>query len=278
MKVIEETRKRGYETREDVGPIRRYIRRKLSWSNVRQPLAILIAIFIWHLLTTFDAPLFEQVSSPLEVIRDAIIFIPTKAFAENFMISNFRVGIGFMMAIVTGIPLGLGMGYKRVFNELTFPTFEILRPIPPIAWLPLSTVMFPTTEMSVIYLVYIGAFFPIVLNTYLGVVTIGENYRWAALSLGASPKDIFRHIILPGATPATFTGMQIGAGMTWEMVVAAEMIAGGSGLGYMTWDAFISLAFSRIILGMVCIGFSGYVLSGLVRFAGVKYMPWRQLF
>lgn len=275
---LESKKERRYETREDVGAIKRYIRREVSWSTIRKPLSLLLALLIWHLLTTYKLPLFTQVPKPIEVFKEAINYVPTTTFWTHVLYSNKRVLYGFLIAMATGIPLGLMMGYKRIFNEWTFSVFEMLRPIPPIAWLPLSVIMFPTPEMSVIYLIFIGAFFPIVLNTVLGVVTIEENYRRSALSLGASPKDIFRHVILPGATPSIFTGMLIGAGMTWDMVVAAEMVAGGYGLGYMTWDAYVVIVYPRIIFGMISIGLCGFALSGLVRFIGSKIMPWRQLF
>ena len=271
-------KERSYETREDVSTAKRYIRREISWSTVRKPLSLLLALIAWHLLTTYRVPLFTQVPKPIEVMKDAISFIPTTAYWTNVLYSNQRVLTGFFIALIIGVPLGLMMGYKKIFNEWTFPVFEILRPIPPIAWLPLSVIMFPTPEMSVIYLIFIGAFFPIVLNTVLGVLTIEENYRRSALSLGASPRDIFRHIILPAATPSIFTGMLIGAGMTWDMVVAAEMVAGGYGLGYMTWDAYVVINYPRIIFGMISIGLCGFLLSSVVRFIGSKIMPWRRLF
>lgn len=277
-KVMEKPQSRGYQTREDVGALRKYIRRELSWSTVRQPLSILIAVFIWHLLTEFKVPLFTQVPTPIEVAKEANRYVFTQVFGLHSYWSNIRVLIGFVIAGVLGIPFGLAMGYKRVFNEYTFPLFEVLRPIPPLAWLPLSVIMFPTSEMSIVYLVFLGAFFPIVLNTLLGVLAVGETYRWAALSLGASPRDIFRHVILPAATPAVFTGMQIATGMCWIMVVASEMVAGGYGLGYMTWEAYVTVTYPRIVLGMITIGLSGFILSALVRYIGVKFMPWRQLF
>jgi NitT/TauT family transport system permease protein len=115
------------------------------------------------------------------------------------------------------------------------------------AWLPLSAIALPTMEASVIFLGFLGAFFPVVMNTYLGVISLPVNYRHAALSLGASPNHIFRRIILPGATPSVFTGMAVGIGMTWEMVAAAEMIAASEGLGYMVWDAYWLLAYPRIL-------------------------------
>lgn len=270
--------KHEYQTKEDVGFVRRYIKRNVSWSFVRVPLSPIITVFIWHVLSTYKILMFAEVPTPLSVLNEAIFYVPHELYWKHVLASNLRVVAGFLVACITGIPLGLAMGYKRVFNEYTFPVFEILRPCPPIAWLPISVIMFPTIEMSVVFLVYIGAFFPIVMNTYSGVITIPVNYRYAALSLGAPPRDVFRKIILPGATPSIITGMAVGMGMTWEMVVAAEMVAGGLGLGYMTWEAFMFIKYPRIILGMISLGLCGYIYCTTIRAVGDKAMPWRRLF
>jgi NitT/TauT family transport system permease protein len=138
--------------------------------------------------------------------------------------------------------------------------------------------MFPKTEHSIVFLVFLGAFYPIVLNTLMGVENIPSYYINGALSLGSSPKDILWHVILPGAMPSIFTGMTVGMGLTWVMVVAAEMVAGGYGLGYMTWESYILITYPRIILGMFAIGASGYLFSTIVRIIGSQVMPWRKLF
>lgn len=272
------TAERAYKTREDVGFFRRFAARNISWSTVRVPLSIVLAVSIWHVLTTYKILIFAQVPTPSEVLEEAMAYVPTQRYWKHVLATNLRVLSGFLAACITGVSLGLAMGYKKVFHHYTFPVFELLRPCPPIAWLPISVIMFPTIEMSVVFLVFIGAFFPIVMNTYLGVITIPVNYRFAALSLGAKPKDIFRKVILPGATPSIFTGMAVGMGMTWEMVVAAEMVAGGHGLGYMTWEAYMFIRYARIILGMVSLGLCGYLYSAAVRALGDKIMPWRRLF
>lgn len=270
--------RRMYKTREDVGPIRRYLIRNVSWSWVRVPLSPVIFVFIWHVLTEYEIFIFGRMPTPFEVLLESIKSGRTKLYWMHALASNLRVFSGFLVACLTGIPLGLAMGYKRVFNEFTFPVFEVLRPCPPIAWLPISVIMWPTLEISVVFLVFLGAFFPVVMNTYLGVVTVPVNYRFAALSLGASPRDIFRKIILPGATPSIITGMAVGMGMTWEMTVAAEMVAGGYGLGYMTWEAFMFVNYPKIILGMITLGLCGYWYCTAIRALGDKVTPWRRLF
>lgn len=270
--------RRSYKTRDDVSKTLRFILQHVSWTTLRVPLSLLISLLLWHLLTTQKVFLFSRLPTPLEVLNEGISYVPTSEYGIATFATNARVLSSFLVACITGIPVGLAMGYKRLFKEFTFPVFEILRPCPPMAWLPLSAVMFPTMELSVVFLGFIGAFFPIVINTYQGVRAIPAEYRRAALSLGASPRHIFTRIMLPGATPAVFTGMAVGMGMTWEMIAAAEMIAAGEGLGYMVWDAYWLLADSRIVLGMISLGVWGYVYSASIRALGKKAMPWRRTF
>jgi NitT/TauT family transport system permease protein len=233
---------------------------------------------LWQVLSTLHAPLFKQIPTPLEVIAQFRIEGATKAYWVDWAISFERVFVGFAAAQLVGIPLGLWMGWKRKFYNLTFPVFEVLRPIPPLAWVPLSIVFWPTPELSIEFVIFLGAFFTVLINTIGGVRSIDERYVRAALSLGASPALIFRRIILPGALPSIFTGMSVGMGITWSVLVAAEIIAGHSGLGYLTWEAYVAGTFPTIIVGMISIGVAGYLSSIFVRWIGVRVMPWKSRF
>ena len=276
------------ETMQDSTPYREYSPfQKICWkcyysiinvSNLRKILSVIAIVFLWHIFTTYKIPPLKRVPTPYSVLLEAIKYVPTHKFLRNVYFSMGRVFVGFTAACVIGIPLGIFMGWKRHIRNLTFPVFEMIRPIPIISWIPLSVIMFPLTELSIIFLVFLGAFFPIVLNTMLGVESVPSHYVNGALSLGSKPKDIFRHVILPGALPSIFTGMTVGMGLTWVMVVAAEMVAGGFGLGYMTWESYILITYPRIILGMFAIGGSGYLFSTIVRAIGTQMMPWRRLF
>lgn len=170
------------------------------------------------------------------------------------------------------------MGTRRRFFSLSFPLFEVLRPIPPLAWVPISTLFWPSAELGIDFIIFLGAFFIAVINTINGVRSIDERYVRAALSLGASPSRIFWRIILPGSLPSVFTGMVVGMGTTWAVLVAAEIIAGRSGLGFMTWEAYVAGNFPRIIVGMISIGVAGYLSSQVIRALGDRVMPWRQRF
>ena len=238
-----------------------------------------VAIFViaWQLAADAGIPGIENVPKPSAWIAESIDYVQTEDYYLSVLGSMRRVASGYVIAAGAGIPLGLFMGLKIAFKNWTFPTFEILRPVPPIAWIPLAVIMFPTVESSVLFLIFIGAFFPIVINTMLGVLTIPTYVAHAASSLGARGKDHFRHVILPGVTPAMITGLAIGMGLTWDMVVAAEMVAGGHGLGYNLWYYYILLQYDRVILFMVSVGAAGYLYSAVVRKMGGKYVKWRQM-
>jgi NitT/TauT family transport system permease protein len=143
---------------------------------------------------------------------------------------------------------------------------------------PVAIMFWPTTEASIVFILFLGAFYTTVINTIGGVRSIDERYIQAAQSLGASPRLIFRKIVLPGAMPSVVTGMSVGLGITWMVSVAAEMMAGRSGLGFMTWESYVGGNFPRIIVGMVSIGLAGYLSSSMVRWLGDLLMPWRRLF
>jgi NitT/TauT family transport system permease protein len=211
-------------------------------------------------------------------VEESVSYLPTGKYLTNFVFTVSRVYLGFILGTIFGVPLGVLMGWKRNFRWLTFPLFELLRPIPILAWIPLSVVMFTVTEFSVLWLIFLGAFFPIALNTYHGVNTIPAEQVRAALSLGSGGTHILYKVILPAASPAIYMGMVIAMGLTWVVVVAAEMVAGGYGLGYMTWEAYILAAYDRIIVGMGSIGFAGWMCSVAIRRVADRAMPWRKIF
>jgi NitT/TauT family transport system permease protein len=250
---------------------------RFSGSVIRVPLSLAGTVLIWHVITTYKVFIFAQVPSPAEVFAEACRYVPTGEFAFHILTTNLRVLSGFLVASILGIPFGLMLGWKKVFEELTLPVIEILRPLPPIAWLPLSSLMFTSIEVSVLFLIFVSGFFPIAANTYQGVVSIPAMYRHSALSLGASPWVLLHRVILPGATPSIFAGLAAGMGLVWEMAVAAEMATGEHGLGYMTWDAFMLLIYPRIVLGMLSLGLCGCIYSVGLRVLGARLMPWRHL-
>ncbi|MEJ2381706.1 MAG: ABC transporter permease subunit [Gammaproteobacteria bacterium] len=150
-----------------------------------------------------------------------------------------------------------------------------MRPIPILAWVPLAILMFSGTETPVIFLTALASFYATALNTMLGVESIDESYPRAAACLGASKWQVFRHVIIPGALPHMFTGLQISVGVAWFSLVAAEMVSGQFGLGYLIMTSYTMVSYPTIIIGMVTLGIVGYVTSALVRIAGDQMMQWR---
>src|SRR6185312_844318 len=173
------------------------------------------------------------------------------------------------------VPFGLFLGWSRGFREFTFPVFETLRPIAVLAWVPLAIVMFRADETPVIFLTTLASFYATALNTMLGVRSIDESYPRAAACLGASKWQIFRHIVVPGALPYIFTGLQISVGVAWFSLVAAEMVSGEYGLGYLINSSYVNVQYVVIFIGMISVGIVGYLSSALVRIAGDYMMQWR---
>jgi len=241
--------------------------------------SIVIFFSLWHLFTSVvKVPYLSRIPPLVDIVKEGIRYIPTSVYFTNFAFTLARIYLGFILGVAAGVPIGIMMGWKKKFKWLTFPLFELLRPIPIIAWIPLSVIMFPTTEYSILWLIFLGAFFPIALNSYHGVNTIPAEQVRAAQSLGARGKDILFKVILPAASPAMYTGITISMGLTWVVVVAAEMVAGGFGLGYMTWESYILTAYARIVVGMFSIGTAGWICSAVIRMIADRTMPWRKIF
>jgi NitT/TauT family transport system permease protein len=154
------------------------------------------------------------------------------------------------------------------------PGVEILRPIPAIAWVPMSIMLWPNNEAAIVFITFIGAFFPILLNTVHGVHSMDGVLIRAGRCLGAGEVRLFWNVILPGSLPHIFTGLAVGMGVAWVSLIAAEMISGQFGVGYFTWEAYSLVNYPAIVLGMITIGVLGLVCSGIIRLCGILMMPW----
>jgi len=241
-------------------------------------ISIIGFLVVWQLSITWELPYLSNIPYPKDVWDSLHESVLKSSYWNDWKMSLIRVFVGFTIGQVVGIPLGLAMGASKTIKALCFPVFEMLRPIPPIAWIPLSILFWPTEELSIYFLTFIGAFFVIVLNVMQGVSSIDLSVKRAAISLGASRKDIFFKIMIPGSLPSIVTGMTVGIGVTWNVLIAAEMIAGHGGLGRGTWEAYTNGNLPLILVGMVSIGLAGYITSSLVRVIGEKAMPWRRKF
>ncbi len=228
-------------------------------------LALLIALWWWVVVTTgsviFPTP-GQVVTGTIELIRDGTLWLHIGA-------SLMRVGAGFLLAVAIGVPLGLWMGWKRGAFDTLNPIFQILRPISPIAWIPIAILWFGVGNASPIYLIFISSVFPLVVQTTAGVHTI-ENF-------GVSRFTLFRRVVIPAALPQIIVGMRVGLGVAWLVVVAAEMIALRSGLGYLIIDSRnAGNRYDLVIAGMIIIGLIGLLLDGVMRlFEELKWVRWR---
>ena len=251
--------------------------RALSWRiNWRGAVAVIGFLVLWEMLVRWKVPGLTTVPGPLESLTVFWSKYATNAnYWQSWLASFRRVLLGFLAAQLLGIPLGLLLGTRARFRELVFPVIELLRPIPPLAWVPLSILFWPTHEFSIVFITFIGAFFIIAINVFDGVRGIRPEHVWLARSLGASDLRIFWRIVLPSVLPAIGVGMTLGMAVTWNVVIAAEMIAGDNGLGRLTWEGYVSHTSTVVIIGMVSIGLAGYVSALVISWIERRLAPWR---
>ncbi len=248
----------------------------------RAILGILVFFGLWYLSTTvLQLPRFKLIPDPLHVLKEWFSFSPmsgrsffTKAYYLDIGYSLARTFAAFSLAVVLGVGLGLFMGWSRIFFDFTFPIVEILRPMPPLSWIPLAVLVLPGAELAVIYVTFIAAFFATVLNTLLGVASIDRNYFLAAKCLGSRPRDIFMNVVLPGALPFIFTGLQVAMGISWMSLVAGEIISGQRGLGYAIYEGYSLYQYPQVVFYMFTLGILGFASSAGIRAIGRKLTAW----
>ena len=241
--------------------------------------ALLAGLACWHYASSKGLTLyvrFEQIPGPLKVGEALINQLQHVAFYLHIGASLQRIAISYSLAAGIGITLGLLMGRSRFIRDLIFPYVEILRPIPGVAWIPLAILLWPTEEGSIIYITFLGALFPIILNTLHGVEQTPEVLVRAAQSLGASRMCIFRHVVLPGALPSICTGLAIAMGVSWFSLLAGEIISGQYGIGYFTWNAYSIINPPDIIVGMLTIGLLGAATTALVYLITRPALAWQR--
>jgi sulfonate transport system permease protein len=241
--------------------------------------AIAVAIVIWHLLTAYDFNYvmnFENVPEPMVVLTNFIDHLQTGEFYIHILVSIRRILIGYSFAVVLGVLIGLLMGRSKLAEDFFIPYIEVLRPIPAVAWIPLAILMWPTEESSIIYITFLGAFFPIVINTVHGAEQTPEVLVRAAQSLGASRVEIFWHVVIPAALPSIAAGLSIGMGVSWFSLLAGEIISGQYGIGYFTWNAYSLIEYPNIVVGMLVIGGLGTLSTYLVKLATMPLLRWQK--
>jgi NitT/TauT family transport system permease protein len=236
-------------------------------------LGVLVAVWWTSVLITqsviFPTPL-SVLTGTLELLHDGTLW-------RHIGASLMRVGTGFLLAVLVAVPLGLWMGWVPAAYRMLNPIFQILRPISPIAWIPIAILWFGVGDASPIYLIFISSVFPMVVQTTVGVHTIEKRYLRAAENFGVSHRTLFTRVVIPAVLPQVLVGMRIGLGVAWLVVVAAEMIALRSGLGYMIMDSRnAGNRYDLVIAGMIIIGLIGLALDALMRLLErVRWVRWR---
>lgn len=242
---------------------------------VAPPAVMLILLFgLWELLCRgTGAPL----PPPSKVIADTWELI-ADPFYDNGGIdvglfwqiaaSLTRVAQGFAISAVAGVLLGVLIGQSSLAFRGLDPIFQVLRTVPPLAWLPLALAAFRDSNPSAIFVIFITSIWPIIINTAAGIRNIPQDYRNVALVLRLNPLEFFFEIMVPAAAPYIFTGLRIGIGLAWLAIVAAEMLTGGVGIGFFIWDAWNSSRLPDIIVALCYIGLTGFVLDRLVGMIG----------
>lgn len=258
-------------------------------------------LYLWHKISfSLNNPVI--LPSPTSVL--SILLAPTEdllsmgSLVQNIWVSLARVLIGFLLGSIIAIPLGIVMGYKETVFSIFHHLFSLLRPIPPLAWVPLVLAWFGVLSLanvlsinsgelylylrnlkiSMIFIIFIGAFFPILSSTIFGVQSVRRILIDSALVLGATQQSIFTKILLPAAAPSIVNGMRIGLGVAWMCLVAAEMLPGSiAGVGYLITHAYTVARTDIVIAGMITIGLIGTLLDNVFRILAEKKFCWQQL-
>jgi len=237
-------------------------------------------IVVWELVSTFGQRINPQLDvmlpPPTAVFSAAQDLMARVVLVTHITDSLRRVLVAVAAAAVLGVPLGLAMGWFAGFRAVVDPVLEFVRPIPPLAWIPLSILWFGIGDMQIQYIIFLAAFFPVVLNSMAGARDVDSYLVRAGLSLGARPRDLFFTVVLPGALPNIFTGLRVALGIGWMALVAGELVAAPSGLGYLINNARTVFRSDYILLGMVLIGVLGLVLDYLMRQFVRLVMPWHK--
>jgi nitrate/nitrite transport system permease protein len=255
---------------------------KNSKKVIRPLIALAIFLVIWQLLCMSPT---SNLPSPIKTLSETweLIIDPffdnggtDKGLFWQILASLQRVAVGFSLAAVVGIALGILIGTNSFMFDALDPIFQVLRTVPPLAWLPISLAAFRDSNPSAIFVIFITAIWPIIINTTVGVQQLPQDYKNVARVLQLSRREYFFNILFPATVPYIFTGLKIGIGLSWLAIIAAEMLVGGVGIGFFIWDAWNSSRLSEIILALIYVGIVGLLLDRLVSFIASKVVSEEQ--
>lgn len=232
---------------------------------------------LWWVLTEYDVVAwlrFDKMPGPVDVYESLRMQLQTDAFRQNVISSLRRILTGFAIASVAGVVVGVAVGRSIVAAALLRPLIEIARPIPAIALVPISILLFPSSEQGIVFITFFASFFPVAVATIHAMKTLPLVWMDAAQTLGASKRQVLLHVVLPGAMPAIFSGLSVSMGVAWICVISAEMISGQYGVGYWTWMSYSLLDYSGVVSGMLTIGVLGFSTSWAIERLGRSVNRW----
>jgi ABC-type nitrate/sulfonate/bicarbonate transport system permease component len=237
-----------------------------------------LLLLIWQVLCGWYLPRVDKqfavlLPPPSEVLKAGWELLQSGELLMHLGASLRRELVAFSFALIA-IPLGIAMGWWRTLHDMVDPVVELLRPIPPIAWIPLSILWFGVGDLQNQFIIFLGIFFPILINTIIGVKNIDPNLLRAARCLGANEWRMLRRVVLPAVLPQMMTGIRVGFGVGWMALVAAELVGATSGLGFLINDARSLLRTDVIILGMLVIGLAGFAIDLGIRRLSKALLPW----
>lgn len=240
---------------------------------------IVMLLVLWEiaarwLIPRVDLQLSTLIPPPSKVFMAGVQAAQSGDLWEHIVASSMRVLIAWGLVVLIAVPLGIAMGWWSRFNRYVSPLIELMRPIPPLAWIPISILWFGIGLTQNLFIIMIGTFFPVLLNTIHGVRGIDAILVRAARNLGAPPAKLFLRVVLQAAMPSIFTGLRVGLGVAWMVLVAAELVAATSGLGFMIQDARNFLRTDIIFMGMFMIGIMGILMDYLLRLAARPLLAW----
>lgn len=250
----------------------------MNWKSLLPPLVL---VAVWQILSALGVIPGYKLPSPVEILlgfRDLITIgmPPGHPLHLHILYSLLRVFWGYLLAVFLAVPLGIVLGWSSLLRSLVSPLLEIIRPIPPLAWIPIAILWFGIGIKSAAFIIFLGAFFPILLNTISGVLAIDPIHVEAARTLNAGNRDIFFKVLIPGAIPSILTGMRIAVGIGWMTLVAAEFtgVKQGYGLGYMIMTARDIHRPDEILAGMFIIGIIGLFIDWCLKILQGRFVKW----
>ncbi|MFC4051299.1 ABC transporter permease [Actinomadura syzygii] len=239
--------------------------------------SLLAALGVWQLVTAADLRVwvrFDRFPGPVDVVREFGRQVEHGQYWQDVTQSLVRILTGFALAAVLGVALGVATGRSRWVGDVLQPLFEVARPIPAIALVPVAILLFPANEQGIVFITFAAAFFPVLVSTRHAVKALPVVWEDAVRTLGGGRWRVLARVVLPGVLPGVFGGLSIGMGVAWICVISAEMISGDFGVGYRTWQAYTIVDYPGVLVGMATIGLLGWLTSASVELAGRRLTRW----